>query len=540
LRTLASPGRWPAAHRRLLTVFSVCIGAAFLLGSGLPARASRAAATVNHRYAVIIVLDGARPGYFNLVPMPNLQALAARGVSYSNAFVGQELADTPPAHATIGTGDFPKHDGIPGFRWQDPVTHQMLNPTTREAIESNGLDAIMQYHHVAGIAERVKQADPAARIESVAGHKCYASDAMGTPAADYILCALIYHDRWVAAAVRGHLPPSGAINSPSWDVPIPSPNAGFAPATEQWWKGQENAWTMNYALWGFRRAHHPRVLMINLSETDVLGHFSSNNKVVRYLMKQFDALLGSLIDAYRRAGLLNRTDFVITADHGMSRIKTFVPFSVINQAIADAGATKVYVEHDTAAAIGLRQLSKARAVALNISRLGGSSVDATYYKVFARGRWFYRRAASTAGLSQRLKRAYLALTDTMAADTGPDVFAIFAPHTSSRQIDVHGYPWMQGHLGPQWDDQHIPLVLAGPGLKRGFVSAYPARLVDIAPTVEDLLGARSGGLDGRVLADALTSASERALSLQAGRSSRLMPIVQALERRSGYGPHPSS
>ena len=33
-------------------------------------------------------------------------------------------------------------------------------------------------------------------------------------------------------------------------------------------------------------------------------------------MQEFDNLLGQIINTYRQAGLLNRTDFVITADHG--------------------------------------------------------------------------------------------------------------------------------------------------------------------------------------------------------------------------------
>ena len=392
----------------------------------------------------------------------------------------------------------------------------------------------MTSHPIPSIASRVKQADSSARIVSVAGHKCYASDTMGTPSADYILCSLIYHDRWVAAAVPPHIPPPGPINNHAWDVPIPNPNSGFAPAVQQWSMGAEDGWTMNYAEWAFKKVH-PRVLMMNLAETDVLGHFASNMKPIRFLMKQFDSLLGGLMTDYRRAGILSRTDFVITADHGMTRIHKYLPFSVINQAIYAAHATKVYVEHDTAAAIGIAQLNKSRAVAANIMRLGGSMIDATYYKVRHNGKWIYRAAAVQPSLSSAVRSAYLKLADTMASDTSADVWAVYAPHISSRYFKAHGYAWLQGHLGPQWGDQHIPLVISGPGVKHGARSNYPARLIDIAPTVENLLGVKSGGVDGGVLEDALARPHRGALRSQAQRGAAIMPMVRALESRWATG-----
>jgi hypothetical protein len=75
---------------------------------------------------------------------------------------------------------------------------------------------------------------PKARAVSVSAHKCYAADAMGTASTDYILCALIYHNRWGAQAVGVHRPPPGAINNPRWDVPIPARTSGFGPAVQQW------------------------------------------------------------------------------------------------------------------------------------------------------------------------------------------------------------------------------------------------------------------------------------------------------------------
>jgi arylsulfatase A-like enzyme len=522
----------------LLLLGIILLKQSSLLGDGLLSSAAGAGAAQTSptgRYAVVIVLDGARPGYFNLAPMPNLQALMHRGVTYQHAFVGQMLANTPPSHATIGTGVLPKHHGIEGFLWEDPSTGQMVDPTQTGNVLHGDLERVISSHHSPTLAGQMKKSYPRSHAVSVSAHKCYASDAMGTASTDYILCALIYHGRWVAQAVGVHRPPPGAINNPRWDVPIPPRTAGFGPAVQQWTVGTENAWTMRYARWAFERVHYPRLMMINLSETDVLGHFTTNPAIIGKLMVQFDAELGRLVGDYRRAGLLDRTDFVITADHGMDRISTTVPYSTLSQSVALAGTSPVYIEHDTAAALGITNNSKALLVAQNVFRLGGPPVDATYYKLKTnQGRWRYRLAASRRGLSARLLNAYVTLANTSAASSGPDVLAIFAPHASSRALVAYGYPWQAGHLGPQWDDQHIPLIIAGPGVRQGLVSAYPARLVDIAPTVERLLGTSSGSVDGVVLDDALLDRTREADAMQAARGHRLGPIVSVLKHRSGY------
>jgi arylsulfatase A-like enzyme len=502
---------------------------------------ARTAAAPSHaplsRYAVIMVLDGARPDYFNLARMPNLRWLVRHGTVYKQAFVGQMVADTPPSHATIGSGLFPKHDGILGFWWKDTSTDTMTRPTDTGPVEAGDLERVLTAHHASSIAAQVHAADPSAQVVSVAGHKCYAADAMGGPSANDILCALIYHDRWVAQAMGTHRPPPGAINNSHFDYPIPNPRSGFAPAVEQWNLGGENTWTMNYALWAFRRIHYPRVLMMNLGETDVLGHFARDPRVtMAALMRHYDADLGHLIAAYRAAGILDRTDFIVTADHGMSRVGGRIQFGDLKRAIRMAGARQVFIEADTAADIGISDMRQSRSVALNVARLGGTAIDATYYVTRQNGSLRFRAAYTRPGLSSRLRHAYATLVNTDAPDAGGDVIAVYAPHVTTGDRVANGYHWLAGHLGPQWDEQHIPLIIAGAGVRHGRTSTYPARLVDIAPTVERLLGVPVGQVDGHVLADALVSSTASERAQQARNGAALAPMVAAIRRRSGQAP----
>jgi len=503
------------------------------LAASEPRSTSQALGVRAPTYTVVIVLDGAKPDYFHLTAMPNLRWLQSQGVTYSQAFVGQLIANTPPSHATIGTGVFPRRHGVEGFWWKDFRTGELIRPTDWAEVQGGMLEQVISDHHVPSIAARLKTSDRNARIVSVSGHKCYAADAMGTASADYILCADIYHGRWVAQAVRRHLPPPGAVNNPRWDVPIPPPSSGFGAAVQQWKIGAENDWTVRYALWAFHRVHYPRLMLLNLPETDVTGHFTLHDTPVETtVMAHFDRELGSIIAAYRDAHLLQHTVFVVTADHGMSTVQARLPFSTLDRALYLAGASKVYLEADTGAAIGIRQPDRARAVALEVARLGGAAIDTTYYKRLHAGVWSYATAYTRASLTVRMRQAFQMLADTDASAEGPEVLAMYAPHVTTGDRIANGYHWWAGHFGPQWDEQHIPLLISGAGVQHHRVSSYPARLVDIAPTVERLMGLRSDGVDGQVLADAVQSSSKAERSRQRARAAGLLTVVGALQERS--------
>jgi hypothetical protein len=514
------------------TLLFVLVAAVLIGAPTQPASAHHSLSAHNWRFAVILVLDGARPDYFNIVPMPNVRWVEQRGAVFNNSFVGQLIANTPPSHATIGTGLFPKHTGIEGFWWKDPNTGRMTRPTELDQVRAHAMENIEAAHHVSSIASSVKRQDPSARVIAASGHKCYAADAMGTPAADYILCANIYHDRWVAQAIPGHLPPPGALNNPHWDVPIPAPASGFAPAVQQWNLGAENDWTVKYSLWTFNRVHYPRVMMLNLPETDVTGHFLSGiGPVQKSLMRHFNTELGWIIAAYRKAGILNRTDFVITADHGMAFIKDRLPFSNLDRAMELAGSGKVYLEADTAASIGVVHTNRARAVAANIARLDGPEIDATFYKVDSHGNWSYKAAYDNPALTRPMRAAYQLLANTDASPSGGDVLGVYAPRVTTGDRPIGKYHWDGGHLGPQWDDQHIPLIIGGAGVKPGIYTNYPARLVDIAPTVERLLGSPIERTDGVVLDSVLKAHSNSLAAKQKAAGKLLMPVTAALRER---------
>lgn len=74
-----------------------------------------------------------------------------------------------------------------------------------------------------------------------------------------------------------------------------------------------------------------------------------------------------------------------------------------------------------------------------------------------------------------------------------------------------GHPYEEGHGCLLFDaTQHVPLIIGGPGLPRGVEAGGQVRLVDIAPTVLDLLGMDKGDLDGLSLTEFFGAGGEGA------------------------------
>ena len=92
--------------------------------------------------------------------------------------------------------------------------------------------------------------------------------------------------------------------------------------------------------------------------------------------------------------------------------------------------------------------------------------------------------------------------------------------------------WLGDHGGASWSSQGIPLVMAGPGIKQGHVSHFPARLVDLAPTAMRLLGAPYPRADGIVLADAMQSPTASDVNQQRSVAQYLAPMATALRKQA--------
>ncbi|HLJ67596.1 MAG TPA: alkaline phosphatase family protein [Chloroflexota bacterium] len=510
----------PISRRKLLSVVGSGV-AAGLVGGAL--HWNPLARGKSLPYVVLIVLDGARPDYFGVPGTPNLQRLMRNGTHYTNAFAGILESETPSGHVTIATGSDPARTGIPSFWWAnaDNVQVSLFSPTK---IRAGDMENLIRQARVPTLAAAVHAGNANAKVVALSGSKYYAADAIGGPDADITMYFQgTATGDFSPTYIPGHAPPGGLLTSPRLTTKSTHLSLGV-----------ENRLAMQLAVDTFNRVRQ-HVTLINLPEFDwPLGHVDGgiiDRAGVTTLMQSFDRDLGMLQSAYRKAGVLDNTLFVLMADHGMMPLRHRIAQSDLQNAVARAGTTLVSQTYTSATFLWVKDSGRIVAAAQNIARLLNPHIQSVYARLPAGSGYSYvrvtgpelLRAAGTEGANQYLLQSF-------NGPNAPDIVAVFAEGVGCEPGGQAG--WKADHGGTSWQAQHIPLLLSGPGIRAGHVSSFPARLVDIAPTVLQAMGLPNPGMQGLALADALVRAPARAVQAQRSASRRLMPVVTSLQQES--------
>jgi arylsulfatase A-like enzyme len=469
------------------------------------------------KYLVLMVLDGGTPDYLNAPNIPNVRALEARGTLFTNAIAGILEAETPAGHATIATGSPPSRTGILGFDWGDDNDRvSLFNPDKMTALEQ-----ILAESGVPTIAGLFKKAYPNARVVALSGHKYYAAAPLGGPDAD----AIMYYEgdakgRYVPVAVPGHEPPAGVLTSPG--VIAPTTHNGIA--------GEDHL-AAKLAIATFKTMHQ-RVTLINFPHFDwPVGHVYGGTldpKVLNAAMQGFDQDLGRIEAAYRQAGVLDHTEFVITADHGMMPITHFVPSTVVTNAIQAAGTTAPDIASNSGDYVWLADASKGVQVAESIMAANDPGIEGAYFLTDVDGHVQYEPApevrvdAATEASNQNLLGALLNGHEPAVVVLGKEGTSFTDPSSG----------WKADHGGQTWESQHVPLLIAGPGVRKGVVTSAPAELQDVAPTALADLGVTPTGMEGVPLTEALVQPTRTARTARAAARSRIASMVTALRTQS--------
>ncbi len=493
------------------------------------------AQTTPAQYLVLISIDACRPEYLELAPLPRLQELRERGVTYSDAWVGSLLSNTPPGHTEMATGAFPNHNGILSFTWKNSETGALTDPTSLEAINNGEMARIVAQAGVPTLAGLIKAQTPDAKVAAVSAHKYYAAQGLGMGPTDYILYAKRVPkvaakskqptptpDRAyepaegsvVPVALKGHEPSPDVLNDKRLNVTYTKP-------------GDENGFAINAALVLFEK-YKPRGLLINLPETDGLGHKTGGILApdqFRELMLATDAHIGRLIDAYRAAGIFDQTLWIITADHGMVPNSHVIDPKTLREIARQAG-----VQGGGGMNVYLPKPAQAPQLVEALAKKSVDGVLGLYAKVKRGDQWFYQPAPTTqANISPALNDAYLYLLGTYAGVTSHDAVVML----KENWVIGTDKPNTKGEHGSvTWGNQHIPLIISGPGIKPGAVSNAPARLVDLAPTIARGMNLAMTGMDGVSLADAFSAPQAADVNAQNAVTSKLAPLRDALKAAS--------
>jgi arylsulfatase A-like enzyme len=324
----------------------------------------------------------------------------------------------------------------------------------------------------------------------------------------------------------GHTPPpltTAERQSLTWKAPLPI--------------GLEDQWGVRYALTVARKVH-PRLLMINLPETDTWGHWygPDNQKIFRELMLGVDSAVGEIEQTYKQMGILDHTDFIITADHGMMESYPAHSWHSVWTAAVHAGTHVVRADSE-GGAVWLRDSSKAKQTAENLAAMAPAHVEAIFYRSSMRADYHFVLASPMNWLvSPKVADALTRLVDTTGGPNGPDIWVLYRENYTVVPRNVSGV-WKGTHGGSSWKVQHIPLIMAGPGIRTHIHSEFPGRPIDLTPTIEHLLGLPPIKRDGVVLADALTDPTHAEVLAQNDASIMLDADVDALQAQSTFDDH---
>ena len=509
-----------------------------------------AAPPASAKYLAIVVVDGCRPDYLGYGHLPNLRGMLGRGTFYSNAWAGIMQAITPACHASLNTGLFPKNDGgILGFWWENPTTQKYgesvnltdtLDPTQpggTSAINPDSLSRLLKQAQSPTMAGLLKQVDPTAKVYTSSGVKFYAADAAGGPDADFI--TYYWNDgpnTYRPLSIPGHELPAGILDDPTLRTDnYTTMNYGVAGQPSAGHPGQQDSLVVDLAMKVIRQ-ERPRIVILNLPEMDYpFGHLNGgphNPHYVTAVMEGADRAIGRLFQTYKDLGIFHETVFAFLGDHGMIPLQQQVDKSSIWPAVQKAGTSVVGADCHSAGFVWIADPSKALKASESIDEAGMPGVAAVYFLANVGGGRQYLPSPQTASaITPQLDRAYRYLLGTMAGSNAPHIVLLYPERTGTLGA---GSPanWLGDHGGSSWASQSIPLIFSGPGIRQGFRSQFPARLVDIAPTSLRLLGVPYPRLDGIALADAFRkpSGSERAAFNLVARE--VTPLAATLKRQS--------
>jgi predicted AlkP superfamily pyrophosphatase or phosphodiesterase len=235
----------------------------------------------------------------------------------------------------------------------------------------------------------------------------------------------------------------------------------------------------------------PHFLAIYGSDLDDLGQVEGpDGPNVAPLLAEMDRQLGRLVQATRDASVYDRAAFIVTGDHGMTGWHRDLTPNIL-AAITAAGYIPEIVTPDDAPEPGTEIVFIPNAVRIaNIALRGRAATSKGQQQVKAvlEGVPHIARVLDQTNLKEL--RAGQKLDGILVEAEEPWGFA--PPGESGGGTrGAHG----------STKEMRVPLLLSGTGFRRG-AAAHDARLVDVAPTICALLGARPPrDAQGRLLSE---------------------------------------
>jgi predicted AlkP superfamily pyrophosphatase or phosphodiesterase len=410
---------------------------------------------------LVIVVDGLRPDSVTPDLMPRLVRLGQRGVVF-NAHHSIFPTVTRLNAASFVTGAYPDTHGVLG----NTVYIPSASPT--RSLDTGERDNLELIQHADG---RLLTAPSLGEILQRSG-RTFVAIGSGTSGAAFVLnpvagTGAIIHTEYTR-------PPELAAGLLAQLGPAP-PHA--VPNTAQ----------HRYAVDAYLRfaleALRPAITWLWLSDPDTTAHARGvGGAPTREAVAFVDAEIGRIEDTLRERGLLDRTNLIVTSDHGFSTHTGELSLATVIAPFVrdmDDGSPDVIVADG---AIHLRRSDPARVAAIVTALQRRPEVGAIFTRAGPRGgsegivpgtlsfdvaRWNHPTRAGDILVSAN----WVSEKNDAGVAGKTTAGGVVAGHGTSSPYDIHS-----------------TLIAAGPDFREHAISEVPTASVDLAPTLLEVLG----------------------------------------------------
>jgi predicted AlkP superfamily pyrophosphatase or phosphodiesterase len=427
---------------------------------------------------LLLVLDGLRPDYVTPLVMPRLYALGQRGVVFG-AHHSVFPTVTRVNSSSISTGAYPEAHGLLGNTVYSQKTFATKGVDTSNYEELEAMDraegALLTAPTLGEALER-------------AGRKLLVVSAGSSGSA-----LLLNHPLHGGAIIHPEFVQPGDLRGRVTLALGPGP-AEAVPNQVR------NKWAVDaYLMFGLKELK-PAVSALWFGDPDATAHQKGiGSETTIQALRYVDAEIGRIEDTLRAQGLLDRTNIIITSDHGFSTHTSELRLGLLVAPfirMMPDGSPDIVV---TEGAINFRGTADPSRVAAIVAALQKRpEVGAIFTRPDSAGsmkgvvpgtlsfnvpRWNHARSAEI------LVSANWNSETNDAGFPGKTTQTGVAGHGTSSQYDIHN-----------------TLIAAGPDFRQHAVSAVPTANVDIAPTLLKLLGVPiPSSMTGRAIEEAFES-----------------------------------
>jgi arylsulfatase A-like enzyme len=460
---------WNSVRPRLIAA-----AAALIVVAGMAAMRAQAPRTTH----LVIIVDGLRPDYISPELMPRLLRLGRRGIVF-NAHHSVYPTVTRVNASSLATGAYPETHGLLG----NTVYVPGVSPTRGLDTGSRAnLDAIAQAE------KQLLTAPSLGEILQRAGRKVLAVGA-GTSGAALLLNhtvaggAVMHHEFTLPQELGAHV-----IDKLGAPPPAARPNAA-----------RNRRAVDAYLTLGLDEIHAD-VTFMWISDPDTTAHeLGIGTKTTREALSLVDAEIGRIEDTLASKGVLERTNLIVTSDHGFSTHTGTLTLAGLVQPFSrpmpdgspDIVVAEGAVHFRTGADPGrvaaivaaLQKRPEVGAIFTRAGTRGGLQGEVPGTLSFEVVRWNHARSAPILVAANWSRDRNEAGYEGASTQSGAAGHGTTSPH-----------------------DVHIPLVAAGPDFREGAASEAPTSNADIAPTLLRLLRiAPSKEMTGRAIEEGLRS-----------------------------------